>query len=395
MHILHTSELYWPHTGGSGEVVREVSERLAARGHEVTVATSTLPERSSREHAGVRIVEFPISGNLAGGFRGDINAYLDFLRTANVDLMMNYALQEWTADLALLVAPELRYGKVMTTCGLSGLHMPAFESYFRYLHFHLRHFDRLIFHSASYRDADYAKAHDLKNTTVIPNAVRAEEFAASPAPGFRARHGIPDDSFLVFTVANYTGGKGQDKLIEIIEQADIGRTTVLLVGKNFIDPRTVEEVLAKPIAQLSGRSGGDKTVICRELPRSEVVQAFFAADLFLFPSLIECSPLVLFESAAAGTPFISTDVGNAREIAEWTGAGLIAPGSVHETGYTFVDVAKAARMVEELFRDPERRRAMGARGRKIVLERYTWDKIVDQYEAVYREVVEAGTKASP
>ncbi len=375
--------------GGSGEVVREVSERLAARGHEVTVATSTLPERSSREHAGVRIVEFPISGNLAGGFRGDINAYLDFLRTANVDLMMNYALQEWTADLALLVAPELRYGKVMTTCGLSGLHMPAFESYFRYLHFHLRHFDRLIFHSASYRDADYAKAHDLKNTTVIPNAVRAEEFAASPAPGFRARHGIPDDAFLVLTVANYTGGKGQDKLLEIIERADIGRTTVLLVGKNFIDPRPVEEVLAKPIAQLSRHSGGAKTVICRELPRSEVVQAFFAADLFLFPSLIECSPLVLFETLAAGTPFISSDVGNAREIAEWTGAGLIAPGSMHETGYTFVDVAKAARMVEELFRDPDRRRAMGARGRKTVLERYTWDKIVDQYEALYGEVVEA------
>jgi glycosyltransferase involved in cell wall biosynthesis len=380
--------------GGSGEVVREVSERLAARGHEVTVATSTLPERSSRAHAGVRIVEFPISGNLAGGFRGDINAYLDFLRTADVDLMMNYALQEWTADLALLVAPELRYGKVMTTCGLSGLHMPAFESYFRYLHFHLRHFDRLIFHSASYRDADYATKHDLKNTTVIPNAVREEEFAASPAPGFRARHGIPDDAFLVLTVANYTGGKGQDKLIEIIERADIGRTAVLLVGKNFIDPRSVEEVLAKPIAQLSGRSGGDKTVICRELPRSEVVQAFFAADLFLFPSLIECSPLVLFETAAAGTPFISTDVGNAREIAEWTGAGLIAPGSMHETGYTFVDVAKAARMVEELFRDPDRRRTMGARGRKTVLERYTWDKIVDRYEAVYREVVEARKNAS-
>src|SRR3974390_3253984 len=137
--------------GGSGEVVREVSQRLAARGHDVTVATSTLPERASREHAGVRIVEFPISGNLASGFRGDVNAYLDFLRIANVDLMMNYALQQWTADLALLVAPELRCGKVMTTCGLSGLHMPAFASYFRYLHFHLRHFDRLIFHSASYR----------------------------------------------------------------------------------------------------------------------------------------------------------------------------------------------------------------------------------------------------
>lgn len=389
MRILHTAELYWPHVGGAGEVVREVSERLAARGHEVTVATSTLPERSSREHAGVRIVEFPISGNLAGGFRGEVNAYLDFLRTADVELMMNYALQQWTADLALLAAPELRYGRVMTTCGLSGLHIPAFESYFRYLHFHLRHFDRLIFHSASYRDAEYANLHHLTNTTVIPNAVRAEEFSTPPAPGFRVRYGIREDSFLVLTVANYTGGKGQDKVLEIIERADIGPTTVLLVGKNFTDSRTVDEVLAPAIARLSGRSGGDKTAICIELPRSEVVQAFFAADLFLFPSLIECSPLVLFETSAAGTPFISSDAGNAREIAEWTGSGLISPGQLDETGHTFVDVAKAARMVEELFRDPDRRRAMGARGRKTVLERYTWDKIVDQYEALYREIVQA------
>jgi L-malate glycosyltransferase len=384
LRILHTAELYWPHVGGSGEVVREVSERLVARGHEVTVATSALPERTSRERGGVRIVEFPIAGNLAGGFRGDITAYVDFLRTADVNVMMNYALQQWTADLALLAAPELRYGKVMTTCGLSGLHVPAFEGYFRYLHFHLRHFDRLIFHSATYRDAEYATRHDLTNTTVIPNAVRAEEFATPPAPGFRARHGIPEDSFVVLTVANYTGGKGQDQLIEIIERADIGPTTVVLVGKNFLDPRPVEEVLAKPIARLSSRSGGGKTAICTELARSEVVEAFFAADLFLFPSLIECSPLVLFETAAAGTPFIATDVGNSREIAEWTGAGLIAPGSVDEAGFTFVDVPKAARMVEELFHDRDRRRAMGAHGRKTVLERYTWDRIVDQYEAVYR-----------
>jgi glycosyltransferase involved in cell wall biosynthesis len=394
LRILHTAELYWPHIGGSGEVVREVSERLAARGHEVMVATRTLQERSIRERAGVRIVEFPISGNLAGGLNGDVNAYLDFLRGVNVELMMNYALQQWSADLALLVAPELRYGRVMTTCGLSGLHMPAYESYFRYLHFHLRHFDRLIFHSATYRDAEYANCHALTHATVIPNAVRAEEFATPPPPGFRARYGIEEDSFFVLCVANYTGGKGQDTLLEIIERADIGRTTVMLVGTNFIDSRSVDEVLAKPIAQLSGRSGGGKTAVCLQLPRNEVVQAFFAADLFLFPSLVECSPLVLFETSAAGTAFISSDAGNAREIAGWLGSGLIAPGIVDEVGHSFVDVAKAARMVEELFHDPDRRRAMGARGRKAVLERYTWDRIVDQYEAVYLEVINARENAS-
>jgi glycosyltransferase involved in cell wall biosynthesis len=119
-----------------------------------------------------------------------------------------------------------------------------------------------------------------------------------------------------------------------------------------------------------------------------VIEAFFAADLFLFPSTIECSPLVLFETAAAGTPFIATDVGNSREIAGWTGAGLIAPGRVHETGFTFVDVAKAAHLVEQLFHDADRRRAMGVRGRKAVLERYTWDRVVDRYEALFHETAD-------
>ena len=388
LRILHTVEFYWPRTGGAEDVVREVSERLVARGHDVTVATTALPERASRERAGVKIVEFPISGNLAGGFRGDTTAYLDFLRAADVDLMMNYALQQWTADLAVLAAPELRYSKILATCGLSGLHMPAFESYYRYLHFHLRQFDRLVFHSAHYRDADYAKRHDLRNTIVIPNAVRREEFEPVPAPGFRARHGIDEKSFLVLMVGNYTSAKGQEQLIDIVERAHIGPTTVLLVGRNLLDPRSFDDVLARPIASLGARSGGNKTVLCRTLPRSEVIEAFFAADLFLFPSLIECSPLVLFESAAAGTPFIATDVGNSREIADWTGAGVIAPGRLHETGFTFVDVAKAARLVEQLFHDPERRRAMGQRGRKAVLERYTWDRIVEQYEALYRETAQ-------
>jgi glycosyltransferase involved in cell wall biosynthesis len=380
--------------GGAEEVVREISERLAARGHDVTVATTAAPERTRREHAGVKIVEFPLSGNLAGGFHGDVTAYLDFLRAADVDLMMCYALQQWTADLALLAAPELRYRRVMATCGLSGLHMPAFESYFRYLHFHLRCFDRLVFHSGRYRDAEYAARHGLANTVVIANGVRGEEFATAPPPGFRARHGIPEDSFLVLMVGNYTGGKGQESAIEIVERAGIGPTTVLLVGKNLVDTRSVEEVLAGPIGSLAARSGGAKSVMCRQLPRSEVVEAFFAADLFLFPSIIECSPLVLFEAAAAGTPFISTDVGNSREIAEWTGAGLIAAGRTHETGVTFVDVADAARLVEQMHHDVDRRGRMGAGGRRIVLERFTWDRIVDQYEALYRELV-AGPSSRP
>src|SRR5205823_1064241 len=172
---------------------------------------------------------------------------------------------------------------------------PAFETYFRFLHHHLRQFDRLVFHSGSYRDAEYARLHGLTNTIVIPNAVRREEFGTPPPPGFRARQRIPDDAFLVLLVANYTGAKGQEDAIEIIARADVGPTILLLVGRNLRDATPVDQALARPAAALAERSSGSKTVICAELPRGEVIEAFFAADLFLFPSQIECSPLVLFE----------------------------------------------------------------------------------------------------
>ena len=46
MKILHTVESYLPARHGMSEVVRQVSERLVAKGHEVTVATSTPSARA-------------------------------------------------------------------------------------------------------------------------------------------------------------------------------------------------------------------------------------------------------------------------------------------------------------------------------------------------------------
>jgi L-malate glycosyltransferase len=51
----------------------------------------------------------------------------------------------------------------------------------------------------------------------------------------------------------------------------------------------------------------------------ETVAAYQAADLFLFPSDIERSPVVLFEAMASRTPFLTTAVGNAEEIFGWSG----------------------------------------------------------------------------
>ena len=48
-------------------MVRHVSRELVRRGHEVTVATTRLPQRGEAELDGARIEEFDVSGNAVRG----------------------------------------------------------------------------------------------------------------------------------------------------------------------------------------------------------------------------------------------------------------------------------------------------------------------------------------
>src|SRR6185369_6972995 len=75
MKILHTVEFYSPSVGGAQEVVRQVSEQLASRGHHVTVATTNMPARRSGMTNGVHIEAFDISGNAVRGFKGETHRY--------------------------------------------------------------------------------------------------------------------------------------------------------------------------------------------------------------------------------------------------------------------------------------------------------------------------------
>src|SRR5207245_8229890 len=99
MKILHTVEFYHPSVGGSQYVVRQLSERMAALGHDVTVATTKLPERTKKLINGVRIVEFDIAGNDVVGFKGNTDEYRNFLLKGDFDVVMNYAAQQWSSDL--------------------------------------------------------------------------------------------------------------------------------------------------------------------------------------------------------------------------------------------------------------------------------------------------------
>lgn len=338
--ILLCCEQYPPSIGGVQEVMRQIAERLAAMGHRVTVATSQHPDRAfDVVRNGVRVVSFDISGNAVRGMTGDLEKYQKFLREHDFDAILIKAAQQWSFDACVDVLGELRARKTFIPCGFSALHDPQYATYYAEMPHWLKRFDALIFYSDTYQDIQFARQHGLKQLHVLPNGVDEREFFSDNVPAVGSGLGLPNDTLLLLTVGTLIIPKGHWEVIKAYGGAIIDRPSCLVINGNrpreFLLRKIVRSIrdAARGYLPLSititffnmmaAMGGQQKFIKLVDLERSQLVSLYKEADLFVFGSHVEYSPLVLFESAAAGTPFISNDVGNAKEIADWTGLGAV------------------------------------------------------------------------
>jgi glycosyltransferase involved in cell wall biosynthesis len=422
MRILLACEFYYPSIGGVQEVIRQIAERLAARGNRVSVATTYLAERKSRELNGVTIVEFKVSGNTVRGMLGDVEAYRRYLLGGDYDVLMVMAAQQWTFDAMVPALDQITKPKVLIPCGFSGLYEPEYGDYFRAMPEVLGKFDHLVFNASDYRDINMARNHGLSNLSIVPVGASEREFEAPKDTAFRSRLGIDDEAFVVLTVGRPGASKGHWELADAFALARFdqrpavliligtevlpparGRARVLLATavmylriragrvKRFVfrlppRPKPMREPIAAVVARINAAAPAKRAMVI-DPPRPELVQAYLNSDLFVFASYVEYSPLVLYEAAAAGLPFLTVPVGNSPEIVAWTGGGVVCPASQDERGYTRVDPAVLAEEITSLAANPEMLATLGRAGRQAWSERFTWDKIVDEYEAIFANLV--------
>jgi len=390
MRILHTVEFYHPSVGGMQEVVKQLSERLVKLGYEVTVATTKLPDRKDDTLNGVKIREFSVSGNMAKGFKGDTQGYRNFLLNSDFDVVTNFAAQQWATDVALTVLDDIKAKKVFVPTGFSGLYMKEYQEYFEKMKNWMKKYDMNVFLSEDYRDINFAKENNIIKRVLIPNGAGEDEFLGENDIDIRKKLGIPENHFLVLHVGSHTGVKGHKEAIRIFQKACIKNATFLIIANKLLGGCTVfcavkEKSFKRSLKRLFDR----KKMIITALSRKETVAAYKAADLFLFPSNIECSPIVLFECMAAKTSFLTSDVGNAKEIIEWSEAGILLPTEKDKSGYglSFVDIKKSTRILEEIYRDKNKREVMEEKGHVAWKEEFSWEKIVKQYESLYKKVL--------
>ncbi|MDB5183179.1 MAG: glycosyl transferase group 1 [Candidatus Saccharibacteria bacterium] len=389
MKILHTVEFYYPSIGGAQEVVRHLSERMVRLGHDVTVVTTAIPNRTNRIHNGVKIVDFEISGNTVNGIKGEKKKYHDFLRKEKFDVVMNYAAQQWTADAFFEVIDDIKAKKIFVPCGYSALYDPAYINYFKKLPAILKKYDATVYLSSNYRDINFARDNKLRNITIIPNGANEEEFTDPLSPEriryLRTKYGI--GGLTIMTIGLY-GEKGHMDVLRVFRKLPVSKATFISAGS--IRPQdghyTDFEAAAERL-NLSRKMIGKRVVMVDGGNREDVRDLLKMSDIYVFLSNIECSPLVLFEAAAAGVPFIATPAGNSAEIAKWTGSGIIVKSHPAENSRVRADLKDTLWQLTKLAHSPKKRKILGEKGHDAWKMKYTWDRLTEEYLTLYEDVL--------
>jgi glycosyltransferase involved in cell wall biosynthesis len=376
MRILHTANTYPPLKDGVAEVVRHISERLVKQGHHVTVATSSCASRKAYALInGVHVYSFSVQGNQAVGMNGQVRSYQDFIRNGKWDIMVNHCVQTWPTDAILTEVNQLPWPSLLVTHGFSALHNQIYESYFSNLPQYISQYSGWACISSLTEEIPFAHQHSLALPKVMANGVDLQEWSQSQH-NLRCSWGIGHSPWIV-NLSNHSPLKGHHLFFELAERLRDTDFHFTLIGNHY--------PMSKWGLGRFGVKGGcfyrclarsvfspGKIDLKSNLDRRYIVSALQEADIFVSTSQREANSVVILESMAAETPWVSFNVGSVK---------------AHVGGFIVRDMDELVEKVRRLISQSELRIELGKQGKQRIQECHSWDQIVLDYEQLYQKLI--------
>jgi glycosyltransferase involved in cell wall biosynthesis len=207
--------------------------------------------------------------------------------------------------------------------------------------------------------------------SVVENGVETDRFHLDPAASEVRKQLRLEDRFLICYIGTMGNAHGLETLIAAAEALRTTRPDAmfLLIGEGAEKDRIVKLAGARALANIR---------FLGQQPRERIPAYVSAADLCLvmlkkaelFKTVI---PTKLLEYMACERPVIVAVDGQARQIVEEAGAGV------------FVEPENSGALVQaidDLAKDPVRRRQMGTSGRQYIISKFSREKTAREYIAV-------------
>ncbi len=211
-----------------------------------------------------------------------------------------------------------------------------------------------------------------KKRTIIENGLEVSRFGASSMSRQRIREqfGFKESDIVIGTVGRLSPEKNQQMLLEaafeIFEEFDHAR--LLIVGSG------PEELYLKKVAKILKI---DKKVFFAGLLK-DMPSIYPVLDIFVLTSLTEGLPLTILESMAARIPVVATNVGGIPNVIKDNVTGLLVESN---------NVSQLVRQLSTLIINEQKRLDLSNRAFECVTQRYSHNRMLDQYEALYQEVL--------
>ena len=358
LRIVHTeSSLGW---GGQEMRILAESQGLIRRGHDVRLVCP----REARIHDeaanwGVPVVALPIEKKRLHALRA-LRAWL----SANSGDVVNThsSTDSWLAALALRLL-----GNPVPIVRTRHISAPVPRGLLsRWLYMHAA--ARVVTTGDALKNELVARnGYSAERIESVPTGIDAGRFRPGERKAMRARFGLPQDKMLVGIVATLRSWKGHLDLLEAMTRLP-ERIELVIVGDG-----PMREVLEQRVASL-----GLKGRVRMQGQQADVLPWLRALDIFALPSYAnEGVPQALVQAMLVELPCVTTPVGGIPELAEHERTALlVAPR----------DAVALAAAIERLADNEGLRRELGEAARKHCVEGYSYERMLDSMEALYRRV---------
>lgn len=413
MKILHISPMYYPALGGAEVHLKEVSEGLVSRGHDVIVVTANV---SSHEHLwpgkhgklpetevinGVKIIRFSPCGGMGGAgvknwqrIRGGYRSLslifgedglkflnrkpsffpvIPYLLSSPVDIAasMNW---HWPPAYYVYLARKI---KRFTLVGIPLFHTAEGWCEYSVYKRMLANCDAVVANTAY--EAEFVEQRAHTRVEIIGVGIHPRPFEYRNGKEIRARYRLGSSPVVGF-VGRQAANKGAIAVIQAMKIIWKWNSEVRLV---LAGPRSYSHNKIEGLLQEMSERERARIITIHDFPEEDKPSIYDSFDVFALPSVAESFGIAYLEAWLCRKPVIGGRIGPTQCVINEGVDGLLADPN---------DPADIARTIIELLSDEEKRQRMGENGYTKTISHFTWDKVTDRIEKLYLDLRQSHTR---
>lgn len=369
----------YPTIGGSGVIATELGKKLAERGHEIHFITSSMPFRLEKVYVNVYYHQVEISHYPVFQYPPYDLALAakmaEVIDREKLDILhVHYAMPH--AICGILARDMAKHPvKIVTTLHGTDITILGIDNTLKPIIRHgIEQSDAVTAVSESLRKQTVEMLDIKKEMDVIYNFINENEYYPRKVTELRNQYQINESAKIMIHISNFRRVKRVQDVIDtfkIVNESIPSKLLLIGDGPEFSDMSLhVNELGLEKEVQFLGK-------------QNNVSDILSMADLMLLMSEKESFGLVLLEAMACGVPGIGTNVGGIPEVLTHDETGYIV-----ELG----DVQQAADYAVQLLSNTEKQEQFSKAAIEHVRDCFSSDKIVNQYEKLYDQVLEEGKR---